>query len=62
MQKVRFLKSEVISYIEELINDGAASEEQEELYVNYKWTGKLEMNYTYKVTLKEMKRIYESGF
>jgi hypothetical protein len=62
MQKLRFLKSEVIAYLEELLLDQAATDEQEELYVEYKWTGKLKKNYTYKVTLKEMKKIYEGNF
>jgi hypothetical protein len=58
MKKNTFRKSEVIAYIEELILDQAATDEQEELYVDYKWSGKLKKNYTYKKTLVEMKRIY----
>jgi hypothetical protein len=62
MEKLHFKTSEVISFIEDLINDGAATDEQEELYVDYKWEGKLKKNYTYKVTLKQMKRIINNGF
>jgi hypothetical protein len=35
--------------------DNTATYEQEQLYVEYKWNGKLKKNYTYKLTLKEMK-------
>lgn len=62
MQKVRFLKSEVIAYLEELLLDQAATDEQEELYVEYTYTGKLVKNYVYKKTVLQMKSIYEGKF
>jgi hypothetical protein len=59
MTKLRFSKSEVISFLEDLIKDGAANEEQEELYINYTWNSVLVKNNTYKQVLRMMKREYE---
>jgi hypothetical protein len=58
MTKLRFSKSEVISFLEDLIKSGAANEEQEELYINYTWNGVLVKNYTYKKVLRLMKKEY----
>ncbi|PLR99631.1 hypothetical protein [Bacillus sp. T33-2] len=60
MEKNKFRKSEVIAFLEGQILSGAATDEQEELYIDYKWNGVLKRNnYTYKKLIKEMKRHYE---
>lgn len=62
MEKLHFKKEEVIAYLEDLLLMNTATYEQEQLYVDYKWDGKLKKNYAYKLTLKEMKNIWENGF
>lgn len=62
MQKLNFKKSEVLSYIESKIIDDIATEEEMELYQDFKWDGTFKMNYTYKKVLKEMKGIQENGY
>jgi hypothetical protein len=62
MKQVKFTKSEVISYIETLINDGTANEEHEELYIKYMWSGKLIKNDTYKSILREMKKLWNESY
>jgi hypothetical protein len=57
--EVQFRKSEVISYLEEKIHDGLASEDEEQLYEEYQWNNKLNKNnYTYKQLVGEMKKSY----
>jgi hypothetical protein len=49
----------VISYLEEKIHDGLASEDEEQLYEEYQWENKLSKNnYTYKQLVNEMKKSY----
>jgi hypothetical protein len=55
MTKLNFSLEEVVSFLEMKMMDNTATYEQEQLYVEYKWNGKLKKNYTYKLTLKEMK-------
>jgi hypothetical protein len=62
MEKLHFSLEEVISFLEMKMIDNTATYEQEQLYVDYKWDGKLKKNYTYKLTLRQMKKIYENGF
>lgn len=59
MEKMRFLKSEVISYLEEKILMNEATVEEIEMYEDIRWSNKLKKNYTYKKLIKEMKRIYD---
>jgi hypothetical protein len=56
MEKLHFTLEEVVSFIEMKLLDDTATYEQEQLYVDYQWSGKLKRNYTLKKTLKEMKQ------
>ena len=56
MEKVKL--SEVISFLEMKMLENTATYEEEQLYVDYKWNGKLNRNYTYKKLLKEMRESY----
>lgn len=59
MGKVQFRKSEIISFLEEKIHDGLASEDEEQLYEEYQWNNKLDKNnYTYKQLVFEMRQNY----
>lgn len=60
MERNTFRKEEVISYLEMIIKDGTANEEQEELYLTYIWNGKLKKNYALKLTIRDMR--IEYGF
>jgi hypothetical protein len=55
MTKLNYSLEEVVSFLEMKMMDNTATYEQEQLYVEYKWNSKLKKNYTYKLTLKEMK-------
>jgi hypothetical protein len=55
MTKLNYSLEEVVSFLEMKMMDNTATYEQEQLYVEYKWNGKFKKNYTYKLTLKEMK-------
>lgn len=62
MERYTFRREEVIAFVEDLIRNNAASDAQEEMYLKFTWDNKLNKNnYTYKKTLKQMKRIY-NGF
>lgn len=62
-ERVRsFGKDEIIAFLEELMLNDQATYEQEELYLNYTWNGKLsKKNQTCLKTKRQMKRIY-NGF
>lgn len=63
MEKVKFRTSEVLSYLEEKINDNVATVDELELYEDYQWNGKLSKNnYTYKSLLSEMRKLHEVKF
>jgi hypothetical protein len=63
MNKVQFRKSEVVAYLEDLILQDIATQDEEDLYVNYKWSGKLDKtNYTYKEVLIDMKRLWNEKY
>lgn len=62
MERNKFRKEEVVSYLEEILRDGTATEEQEELYLNFKWNGKLVKNYVCKQTISQMRRLYDEKF
>jgi hypothetical protein len=55
MTKLNYSLEEVVSFLEMKMMENTTTYEQEQLYVEYKWNGKLKKNYTYKLTLKEMK-------
>lgn len=62
MKKIRWLKSEVISFLEEKIKDETVDEDEMEMYEDYKWNGNLDKNKyinTYKNLLREMKKYYD---
>lgn len=49
--------NEVIAFLEEMIVSEMATENEEILYQDYKWFGKLNKNNTYKRVLKKMKKL-----
>jgi hypothetical protein len=61
MTKLRFNKSEVISYLEEKLLMNEANQDETELYENYIWNNKLTKGYTYKKLIAEMKDIFEGN-
>jgi hypothetical protein len=59
VSKNKWRKSEVISFLEYKLQENLASEDEIEMYENYKWFGKLNKNnYTYRSLLKEMNDEY----
>jgi hypothetical protein len=62
MEKLHFSKSEVTSFLEEMIEIGMATEDEQLLYENYIWDGKLERNSTYKKVLRKMKKLTNEEF
>jgi hypothetical protein len=63
MNRNIFRKSEVIAFVEELIQSNAATYEQEEMYLTFKWDGILNKNnQTYKRTIRQMYRLYSEKF
>jgi hypothetical protein len=59
MEKLHFRKSEVIAYLEEKILSNMATEDELEMYQDYKWNKKLNKNnYTYKKLIREMREWY----
>jgi hypothetical protein len=60
MQKIRFSESEVISYLEDLILSQEANDDEEQLYEEYNWNGKLSKNnYIYKRLVMKMTKTYK---
>jgi arsenate reductase-like glutaredoxin family protein len=60
MRKNKWLKSEVISYLEEKILEDKATDEEMEFYEKYIWFGKFNRKSdTYKRLLREMKEEWE---
>jgi hypothetical protein len=62
MEKLHFTKSEVIAFLEEMIEIGMATEDEQTLYENYIWDGKLERTYVHKKVLKKMKKFLNEEF
>lgn len=62
MNELKFSKSEVVGFLESLIMNEEATQEETDLYSNYKWNGKLTNNSTYKKVLAKMRRNFEYGF
>jgi hypothetical protein len=62
MEKVKFHKEEVISFLETKIELNEANQDELELYEDYQWSGRLEKNYTYKMLVKEMRKLFNSKF
>jgi len=62
-EKLMWRVSEVIAFIEERIIDDIASEEEEIMYQDYKWSGKINKNtYEWKCVLRNMNKEYNGGF
>lgn len=62
MNKLRWTQEEVISYLEYLIQQNAATEKEMELYLDYTWTGDFDKSnhlHTYKKVVRKMKREFE---
>lgn len=58
MTKRRFTKSDFIAFLEDKIEMNTATQDEMDLYTTYKWDNILEVNYTYKKLIKEMKNDY----
>jgi hypothetical protein len=59
MEKLRFRKSEVIAYLEDKILSNMATEDELEMYQDYKWNNTIDKtNYTYKKLIREMRKLY----
>jgi hypothetical protein len=61
MEKLRFRKSEVIAYVEDLIHSNMATEDELNWYENFIWNNKFNKNYTYKLVISKMRQEY-NGF
>lgn len=59
MEKIRFNKSEVLAFVEELILDQMATEDELEWYENYVWDKQFKINYTYKKLVEKMIKEYK---
>jgi hypothetical protein len=59
MEKLRFRKSEVIAYVEDMILSNMASEDELNWYEEFIWNNKFNKNYTYKLIVKKMSREYK---
>lgn len=58
MTKQRFSKSDLIAFLEDKIEMNTATQEEMDFYITYKWDNVLEINYTYKSLIKQMKEEY----
>lgn len=58
MSKRRFTKSDLVAFLEDLIEMDTATQEEMEYYEDFHWTGELKVNYTYKKIVRKMKREY----
>lgn len=62
MDRINWRKSEVLAFLETILQDGTASDKQEEMYIEFQWTGKIDkVKYlsTYKQTVAQMKREFD---
>ncbi|MNF61161.1 hypothetical protein D3C84_427970 [compost metagenome] len=63
MKKLNWRTSEVIAYLEDKIQMGIATEEEEIIYQGYKWDNKVNRNtYAWKCVIREMKDLYEEKY
>jgi hypothetical protein len=59
----KFRTSEIISYLEEKLADNMATEDEEQLYSDYKWSGKVNKNtYGWRNLIMEMRDINDNGY
>ncbi|MGM7720513.1 hypothetical protein [Metabacillus sp. Hm71] len=58
MTKRRWTKSDLIAFLEDKIQMETATQDEMEYYENYIWNNELEVNYTYKKLIREMKKEY----
>lgn len=61
MNNILFRVSEVVSFIEDKLLCDMASQAEMDLYSEYKWSGKLKANNTYKQVLKQMHKEYRGS-
>lgn len=59
MEKLHFSKSEVTAFVEELILDQMATEDEQVWYENFIWNGEMKKDYTYKKLIRKMKKVYD---
>jgi hypothetical protein len=61
LEQVGWRRSDVLSYLETKILENIASDKEVELYEEYRWTGKLKINNTYKNLVKELNKEYKGS-
>jgi hypothetical protein len=60
MEKLKFSESEVIGFVEDLIQSNQATQEQQKLYEDYLLFGELKkFNSTYKSLIMQMRELIE---
>lgn len=63
LEKVSFRTSDVIAYLEEKIAMGLATQAEDDLYSEYKWSDKVnKKDYAFKRLLREMRNTYLGEF
>jgi hypothetical protein len=58
LKKVSFREEDILGYLEELIIDDLATQEEENLYQDYHWGGILKKNRTYNKVVRNMEKEY----
>jgi hypothetical protein len=61
LKEVSFREEDILAYLEELIIDDLATQEEENLYQGFHWNGILKKNRTYKKVLLKMEEEYMGG-
>jgi hypothetical protein len=62
MERNIYRKDEVISFLEEKVLMDIATQEELNLYEIYIWSGKLVKGYTYKLLVRQMRRLYDEKY
>jgi hypothetical protein len=62
MERNSIRKSEVLSFLEWKIINNVATNEEEQLYIDFKWNGEIEKNDTYKQIIKQYKELHNEKF
>lgn len=62
MNQVNFTKSEVLAFVEDLILDQMATEDEQHWYEDLMWYDEFKTNYTYKNIIRKMRKVYEVKF
>lgn len=57
--KLTWRLEEIVSYLEERVSDGTATNKECEIYEDYCWTGKLVKNESLRTVIKRMNKEWE---